>query len=268
VSGKRKTDKDRRALAPVPIVRLCVRQCQQNANGVWSEADLDLTYVFPSGSRSCAYTVRHIESASLVCEVALVPSGKKLPDSTATVVRTQGPVDGESSNLSDPSYHAFQGSTTDGDRPPMMSYQSNPGPSHREIMPRHIFPYDRGPTIPPPVTQRASWTANEHWDTRSAMKPPLWRPLERPEQSQYIGSDGMDPSKGKRRKSTRAEALGYEDDTGEERPGSVKKIRADVERDLFGTLHVSGAKVVAPTGELGLWFFFTVSYGPLPTRQS
>lgn len=46
------TEKDRRSLAPVPILRLWVRQCLQNAVGQWHEVDLDITYVSNGLSKS------------------------------------------------------------------------------------------------------------------------------------------------------------------------------------------------------------------------
>lgn len=38
-----------------------------------------------------------------------------------------------------------------------------------------------------------------------------------------------------------------------------KKLRRGESRNLYGALHVSGVKVVAPSGEQGFWFLFTVS---------
>lgn len=174
-------------------------------------------------------------------------------------IRTQGPIESESAHLYDPSFHPYGDQSLDSSRPPVMSYQSNPGLSpYAPILPKQIFPYDRGPTIPPPIRHRASWTANEHWDTRSAMDQGGSRLPEPPEQTRFRGSDGLESVKGRSRKASRDETSGGDEiDDGNQK--SSKKARFDTDRKLFGALHVSGAKVVAPTGEQGLWFLFTVS---------
>lgn len=41
---------------------------------------------------------------------------------------------------------------------------------------------------------------------------------------------------------------------------SSKKSKQTVQRNLFGSLHVPGVRVIAPEGDFGLWFLFTVSF--------
>jgi hypothetical protein len=75
-----------------------------------------------------------------------------------------------------------------------------------------------------------------------------------PEQVQHLIADAPGDA-GRTRKLHHAQP--DEEQEGSGRSG--KKARLEVGRNLFGALHVSGVKVVAPTGELGLWFLFTVS---------
>lgn len=75
-----------------------------------------------------------------------------------------------------------------------------------------------------------------------------------PEQVQHLIADAPGDT-GRTRKLPHAQP----DEELEGSGRSGKKARLEVGRNLFGALHVSGVKVVAPSGELGLWFLFTVS---------
>lgn len=95
------------------------------------------------------------------------------------------------------------------------------------------------------------------------MNPSMSQQSHLPEQTKFRGSDGLESVTGRSRKTPRVEGM-YEADEADEaddaRVRAGKKPRQHEERNMFGTLHVSGQKVVAPTGELGLWFLFTVSF--------
>ncbi|KAI9635898.1 velvet factor, partial [Dioszegia hungarica] len=177
VSGRRKTDKDRRSLAPVPIVRMWVKECYQDVMGGWSESDLDLSDIDPS---------------CLICEAEISPPVDLPAGVLPQSLKTQGP--------------------------------SN---------------------------HRSSWISDQHWDTRSVAGP-SGTMQGYPEQVQHLIADAPGDT-GRTRKLPHAQP----DEELEGSGRSGKKARLEVGRNLFGALHVSGVKVVAPSGELGLWFLFT-----------
>ncbi|WOO84648.1 Velvet complex subunit B [Vanrija pseudolonga] len=217
VHGRRKTEKDRRPLAPSPIVRLWIREhAHQNAAGVAVDpADIEVSHIVCAAelfSPQRQPTPAQSESSSFPLPLRETASPRRRTPSPARLAldgyikRSPGTVSASPQDDRD---------AIDSRYPPTPPLNNQP-PRMEEA---DAIPDDRPSSATRPPSQASE------------------------------GSRGSRGSRGRSARVTQSEPLG-------DRPGSGSR-KVVPGRNLYGNLHVAGVRVPAMEGGVGLWFLFT-----------
>ncbi|GFZ51858.1 hypothetical protein JCM24511_09626 [Saitozyma sp. JCM 24511] len=250
VHGRRKTEKDRRPLAHVPILRLRARECwQSRARDGWQEDEVDIGAIEPT----------HLICAAELTSSVSSPGGTPVSRPSSPPQVSKDTIERfESTQSAPPALFAPSGSPVlarqrllrelDGDA--VMSEQSRSGGSST---PQSNASQEGRPGPGPSSLQhRASWATDAHYARGSLT----------------IGDADMDPQPGghprflwnaarRRARPLKEESRESSDESDGDGQRDSKRPRAGGQRNLYGNLHVSGVRAPAMEGGLGLWFLFT-----------
>jgi len=304
IHGRRKTEKDRRPLAHCPILRLRMLECVQRADGSGrvDEQVVDVMCVIQPARDRRILTARTIEPGNFVCAAELcdvVRAPEPVTDRThgpsrsapqvysASVRGTPTPRRRNSTSQDvggDTTLHESNSPPRPGPllRPASWSADGQPGVTGQVVRTQYIkgASLDRMPTNNAPPSGSSSATATptqpdsqagsgQRDDDIELDTPPVAGSgpsragHARTAGERSSGSSGSGDSVLARRQAKRAKhPVG--DSTSS---ATMRKLEVIPPRNLYGSLHVPGVRVLAPEGDTGLWFMFTVSPAHSPSRS-
>lgn len=204
-------------------------------------------------------TFSNVETSFLVCAAELSKPSSAPPDSVLDTQQTEGPPNVR--GFGEPSVD----SSLSGVRPGLQNVASFAVRTRDPILPMQYIEEgsSSGPGPGPSssaLRHRASWVADGHWDS-SSLRDDMHQ---EPTQSSFRVPSQPERVRRRVRASEAEDSSSAGEEMEAEQSRTSKKFRTGMQRNLYGSLHVSAVRVIDPDGVMGLWFLFTV--GPCLAR--